>query len=66
MTTTQPSPNLCHSETCSQPGSDFVRIAISTPSGSMVIEVLLCEMCIATLEMQPNGQYLFLRRPPLL
>lgn len=54
---------FCSAETCERPGHDFVKIACNTAmTGTMVVEVLLCELCITTLEMGPQGTFLYVRR----
>lgn len=51
----------CNEETCTHPPADFARIALNAANGSCVVEVLLCELHLATLELSNSGQYLFLR-----
>lgn len=51
----------CAEEHCTEKPSDFVRFALSTEFGTMTVEVLLCEMHIASAEMANKGTYLFIR-----
>ncbi len=59
--TTAASAATCNEETCTERPKDFVRIAMTTVLGAMTVEVLLCEMHIATMEMQNHGQFLYVR-----
>lgn len=52
----------CVEENCTHPPADFIRLALQAPNGSMTVEVLLCELHIATLELANSGQYLFVRK----
>lgn len=52
----------CASENCTNTPRDYVRVTLSTMSGAMTVEVLLCDLCLATLEMLNHGQYMLLRR----
>lgn len=51
----------CNEEHCTEAPRDYVRIAMTTPTGAMTVEVLLCDLHIATMEMQNKGTYLFIR-----
>jgi hypothetical protein len=52
----------CAEQDCLEPPLDYVRIAMSTASGSvMTVECLLCELHIATMEMANMGTYMFIR-----
>lgn len=51
----------CFEENCLENVRDFTRVALQSMTGSMVVEVPLCELHIATLEMSNSGTYLFLR-----
>ena len=51
----------CAEQTCTETPLDYVRIAMSTPTGAMTVEVLLCSLHISTMEMQNKGEYLFIR-----
>lgn len=52
----------CNEESClERVDLDFVRIAMTTPTGAMTVEVLLCPFHIATMELQNKGSYLFVR-----
>ena len=51
----------CAEQNCTEQPNDYVRIAMSTPTGTMTVEVLLCLLHIATMEMQNKGDYLFIR-----
>jgi len=53
----------CAEEACIEDKNlDYVRFALNAVNGSMVVEVLLCELHIATMEMSNQGQYIFLRK----
>ena len=52
----------CVSDSCDRPGFDYAVLALTTLSGSMRVEVLLCELCLSSLEMLNNGSYMLLRR----
>lgn len=53
----------CAEENCIEDKKlDYVRFALNAVNGSMVVEVLLCELHIATLELSNQGQYIFLRK----
>lgn len=51
----------CYEQDCQEKPLDFVRLALQAPMGSMTVEVLLCQMHIANLEMMNNGTYLYIR-----
>lgn len=51
----------CAEEHCSETPLDYVRIAMTTPTGAMTVEVLLCSLHISTMEMQNKGSYLYVR-----
>lgn len=51
----------CGEERCTETPLDYVRIAMTTPTGAMTVEVLLCSLHIATMEMQNKGSYLYIR-----
>lgn len=52
----------CSEESCTHPPSDYARLTLSAPAGNMQVEVLLCELHLATLEMATSGKYLLLRK----
>lgn len=51
----------CAEQHCSETPKDYVRFALSTEFGSMTVEVLLCELHIASAELANKGTYLFIR-----
>lgn len=51
----------CDEENCLNPVRDFVRLALQSASGSMVIEVRLCDMHLATVEISNSGNYMYVR-----
>jgi hypothetical protein len=51
----------CDEEHCLNPVRDFVRLALQSASGSMVIEVRLCDMHLATVEISNSGNYMYVR-----
>lgn len=53
----------CSEDACIETqGLDYAKFALNAVNGSMVVEVLLCPLHIATLEMGPSGQYIFIRK----
>lgn len=52
----------CAEENCLEGVKDFTRVALQAANGSMVVDVMLCELHIATLELSPSGSFLFLRQ----
>lgn len=51
----------CDEEKCLNPVRDFVRLALQSASGSMVIEVRLCDMHLATVEISNSGNYMYVK-----
>jgi len=51
----------CAEQSCTEKPNDYVRIAMTTPTGAMTVEVLLCTLHISTMEMQNKGTYLYVR-----
>lgn len=51
----------CAEQSCTEKPHDYVRIAMTTPTGAMTVEVLLCELHIATMEMGNNGSFIYIR-----
>ena len=52
----------CAEQHCTEQPRDYVRFALSTElGGSMTVEVLLCELHIASAELANKGNYLFIR-----
>lgn len=63
-TMTAPTSSLtttCYEQDCQEKPLDFVRLALQAPMGAMTVEVLLCQMHIANLEMMNSGTYLYIR-----
>lgn len=52
----------CDEEHCLEPVRDFVRLALQSMSGSMIIEVRLCDLHLATVELSNTGQYLYIKQ----
>ena len=48
-------------QSCTEAPADFVRIAMTTPTGAMTVEVLLCTLHIATMELGNSGSFLYIR-----
>lgn len=51
----------CAEQSCITTPSDYGRIAMTTMTGTMTVEVLLCELHLLAMEMQNTGQFLYVR-----
>lgn len=51
----------CSEQACTEVPNDYVRIALTTPTGAMTVEVLLCTLHIATMELGNTGSFLYVR-----
>lgn len=51
----------CAEQHCTESPKDYVRIAMTTPTGTMTVECLLCDLHIATLELSNHGTFMFIR-----
>lgn len=52
----------CAEANCDEKGFDWFKVSMMTPSGSMLVEVILCEMHAMTLDMLSFGKYMLLER----
>jgi hypothetical protein len=51
----------CAEQDCTEDPVDYVRVALTTPTGAMTIECLLCSMHIGSLELGNHGTFLYIR-----
>lgn len=53
--------HTCNEENCTTQMRDWARVALQSMTGTMIVEVPLCDLHLGTIEISNAGQYMYLK-----
>lgn len=53
--------HTCNEENCTTKMRDWARVALQSMTGTMIVEVPLCDLHLGTIEISNAGQYIYLK-----